>query len=259
MRACAGASQNEGEFVARLREQGLQVRPRYAAGGNSQVTGYSVRLPRDEHDQARAVWYGGGTPRARLTLPALRRSLASRPHRRRTCGGQLAFGRAGAGAACHRPPGRCPPGAAAAERARVRCEVEQRGLLWHRCTACRSSAEPRGSRRTGGVVYGARARPARCAGQSQPRACAVSRAAGPQRYNWIVWITGIGVIIAFIAVCETALFFARRHPQFVAKLYMLEDWSSLTGRRATRTPDLTLRSCATTTNSSRHSKVRLRT
>jgi len=38
-----------------------------------------------------------------------------------------------------------------------------------------------------------------------------------------VWIIGIGVVIAFIAVCETALFFARRHPRFVAKLYMLDD------------------------------------
>jgi hypothetical protein len=39
----------------------------------------------------------------------------------------------------------------------------------------------------------------------------------------MVWIIGIGVIIAFVAVGETVLFFARRHPQFVAKLYMLDD------------------------------------
>ena len=45
VRACAGASRDESEFVARLREQGLQVRPRYAEGGTSRVTGYSVRLP----------------------------------------------------------------------------------------------------------------------------------------------------------------------------------------------------------------------
>jgi hypothetical protein len=38
-----------------------------------------------------------------------------------------------------------------------------------------------------------------------------------------VWIIGIGVVIAFIALCETVLFFARRHPRFVAKLYMLDD------------------------------------
>jgi hypothetical protein len=37
-----------------------------------------------------------------------------------------------------------------------------------------------------------------------------------------VWIAAISVI-AFIAVCETALFFARRNPAFVAKLYMLDD------------------------------------
>jgi hypothetical protein len=43
-----------------------------------------------------------------------------------------------------------------------------------------------------------------------------------RRYKGIVWIIGIGIIIAFIAACETALVFARRNPQFVAKLYMLD-------------------------------------
>ena len=38
-----------------------------------------------------------------------------------------------------------------------------------------------------------------------------------------MWIVGIGVVIAFVAVCESVLFFARRNPRFVAKLYMLED------------------------------------
>jgi hypothetical protein len=50
-----------------------------------------------------------------------------------------------------------------------------------------------------------------------------------------VWIIGIGIVIAFIAVCETALFFARRHPQFVAKLYMLDDLVKFDGE--TSDPD----------------------
>jgi hypothetical protein len=31
------------------------------------------------------------------------------------------------------------------------------------------------------------------------------------------------IVIAFIATCETVLFFARRNPQFIAKLYLLDD------------------------------------
>jgi hypothetical protein len=38
-----------------------------------------------------------------------------------------------------------------------------------------------------------------------------------------VWIIEIGMIVAFIATCETVLVFARRNPQLVAKLYLLGD------------------------------------
>ena len=48
-----------------------------------------------------------------------------------------------------------------------------------------------------------------------------------------MWIIGIGIIIAFVAACETALFFARRNPQFVAKLYMLEDLVKFDGETTT--------------------------
>ena len=41
VRACAGARQNESEFVTRPREHGVQVRLRYAEGGTSRVAGYS--------------------------------------------------------------------------------------------------------------------------------------------------------------------------------------------------------------------------
>lgn len=46
---------------------------------------------------------------------------------------------------------------------------------------------------------------------------------GRSANKWMMWILGIGVIVAFVAVCETVLFVARRNPQFVAKLYMLDD------------------------------------
>lgn len=47
-----------------------------------------------------------------------------------------------------------------------------------------------------------------------------------------MWILGIGVAIAFIAVCETVRFFARRHPGFVLKLYMLDDLVKLDGEKS---------------------------
>ena len=117
MRACAGASQNESEFVTRLRKHGLQVRPRYAEGGTIQVTGYSVRLAVGGDDRGRAVWYGGGRLARDLTLPALRRGW----HQDRAVSERaLDSWRSSA------------PARSATER---RDEVEQRGLLWHRCTS----------------------------------------------------------------------------------------------------------------------------
>jgi hypothetical protein len=118
VRACAGASRNEGEFVARLRQHGVQVRPRYAEGGTSKVVGYSVRLaPRQETGPD--VWYGGGRLARDLTLPALRRGWRHRQGDERDAIGAWSAGRAGGGRS-------------ATERG---AEHEERGLLWHRCTA----------------------------------------------------------------------------------------------------------------------------
>jgi hypothetical protein len=118
VRACAGASRNETEFLTRLREHGLQFRPRYAEGGTSKVVGYSVRLAGGAHDRGRVVWYGGGRLARDLTLPALRRGWRQQPGEERAAVDEWKSGRAG---------GRR---SAAARRA----ELEERGLLWHRCT-----------------------------------------------------------------------------------------------------------------------------
>ena len=117
VRACAGASQDEGEFVARLRDHGVQVRPRYAEGGTSRVTGYSVRLPVGEHDRGQAVWYGGGRLARDLTLPAMRRGWHQD------------------GAATERAVGSWRSGDAPRSAAEQQAEVERRGLVWHRCTS----------------------------------------------------------------------------------------------------------------------------
>ena len=77
IRACAAASVDEAEFVRRARQEGLLVRPRFAAGCNDVVTGYSaaVRPGRGE----RAIWYGGNSLGRDLALPKLREGWTSTP------------------------------------------------------------------------------------------------------------------------------------------------------------------------------------
>ncbi len=59
VRACASASVEEGEFVRRLRQQGLIVRPRFATDSATEVVGYSVATrPPDRGEKP--VWFGGG-------------------------------------------------------------------------------------------------------------------------------------------------------------------------------------------------------
>lgn len=70
VRGCATASENEAEFVRRMRRSGLLVRPRYADGRTDVITGYSVAA-RPEAGE-RPIWYGGGHLGRDLTLPRLR-------------------------------------------------------------------------------------------------------------------------------------------------------------------------------------------
>lgn len=71
VRGCAAAAGTEADFVRRLRQAQLRVRPRYAAGGRSSVVGYSV-APRQAIDGKTPLWMGGGSLARDLTLPALR-------------------------------------------------------------------------------------------------------------------------------------------------------------------------------------------
>lgn len=70
VRAAATASENEAEFVRRLRRAGVLVRPRYADGRTDVITGYSVAA-RPEAGE-RPIWYGGGQLGRDLSLPRLR-------------------------------------------------------------------------------------------------------------------------------------------------------------------------------------------
>ncbi|WP_290658085.1 relaxase [Kocuria sp.] len=69
-RACAVAADTEAQFVRLMRRAKLLVHPRFAAGTDSVVTGYSVaeRPPKG----MRPLWFGGGKLAQDLTLPSLR-------------------------------------------------------------------------------------------------------------------------------------------------------------------------------------------
>ena len=70
VRACGAAAGEEAEFVRRVRQAGVRIRPRFAKGSTTtEVTGYSVAL-RD--GPAGGVWYGGGHLARDLTLTRLR-------------------------------------------------------------------------------------------------------------------------------------------------------------------------------------------
>lgn len=77
VRACAAASADEAEFVRRLRATGMWARPRFAAGRDDVVTGYSVAARPPTGEQA--IWYGGGHLARDLALPRLRTQWPDSP------------------------------------------------------------------------------------------------------------------------------------------------------------------------------------
>lgn len=79
VRAAAGASQDEAEFVRRVRRDGVLIRPRFAAGRDDVVAGYSVALRPEKGQQV--VWHGGGRLARDLTLPELRKGWPDHPER----------------------------------------------------------------------------------------------------------------------------------------------------------------------------------
>ncbi|WP_167519000.1 relaxase/mobilization nuclease domain-containing protein [Streptomyces chryseus] len=69
VRAASATAETEAEFVRNLRASGVVARPRYAAGGRTEVVGYSVALHTDGQPQ---IWFGGGKLGGDLTLSRLR-------------------------------------------------------------------------------------------------------------------------------------------------------------------------------------------
>ena len=77
VRAAATASLGEGEFVRRLRRGGVLIRPRFAAGRDDVVAGYSIAVRPATGDKP--IWFGGGRLARDLTLPRLREGWPDRP------------------------------------------------------------------------------------------------------------------------------------------------------------------------------------
>ena len=75
--AAATAAVDEGEFVRRLRRGGVLIRPRYAAGRDDVVAGYSVAVRPDAGEKP--IWYGGGRLARDLNLPRLREGWPASP------------------------------------------------------------------------------------------------------------------------------------------------------------------------------------
>ncbi|KRF08948.1 relaxase [Arthrobacter sp. Soil782] len=77
VRGCAVASQDEAEFVRRMRRTGALIRPRFAAGRDDVITGYRV-AERPVKGQ-RPIWYSGTRLGSDLTLPKLRSGWEDSP------------------------------------------------------------------------------------------------------------------------------------------------------------------------------------
>jgi len=117
VRASAAAAGDEAEFVRRLRRAGLLARPRFAAGRDDVVAGYSVALrPAIPRPDAAPVFYGGGHLARDLTLPRLRAEWPDTPEH------------ASAAAAEWKAAGRGRP---ATTTGREAAEVDP--ALWERC------------------------------------------------------------------------------------------------------------------------------
>jgi hypothetical protein len=73
VRTAAAGSSGLGEFLDRLRVDGVMVRERFSERTPGQVTGYSVALPGQSDPGGKPIYFGGGKLAADLTLPKLLR------------------------------------------------------------------------------------------------------------------------------------------------------------------------------------------
>jgi len=152
VRTAAAGAASLGEFLDRLRGDGLLVRERMSERNPGQITGYAVALPESIDPGGQPIFYGGGKLAADLTLPKLRRRWeiatpdGDAPQASRETGGR----RRPAGASSTSPA----EGPAAGE-GRYRLTGGERTRIWEQATAAAAraseqvraaaSADPRGA------------------------------------------------------------------------------------------------------------------
>jgi len=144
VRTAAAGSSSLGEFLDRLRTDGVMVRERFSERTPGQVSGYSVALPGQSDPGGKPIYFGGGKLAADLTLPKLLRrwDLAISPES--AAGGS--GGRATAersepvtGSTSARPAGAGIPGERPGED-RHRLTPEERARIWEQATAAAATA-----------------------------------------------------------------------------------------------------------------------
>ena len=142
--AAAGAS-SLGEFLDRLRQDGLLVRERHSERNLGEVTGYAVALAGSTDAGGKPVYFGGGKLAADLTLSKLRHrwEVAVPPGGEPAAGGDRGAGAPGAGEAsgsAASAPAAGGPGRGAAGEDRYRLTPEERARIWEQATAAAERA-----------------------------------------------------------------------------------------------------------------------
>lgn len=77
LRAALAGSKSEANFVARVYEAGVIIRPRFAEGRTNEVTGYSVALPAPEGSDRAPIFYAPSKLDKSLSLPKVRATLGT--------------------------------------------------------------------------------------------------------------------------------------------------------------------------------------
>ena len=125
VRAAAGGSSTWEDFTDRLRQSGVQLRPRMSEKTPGQITGYAVALP-DRYDTGQTIWFGGGKLAPDLTLPQLQRRWHSHEQHAQPADVLGAGRRPGSGASGAERAG----GESQAGRDRFGLTRQERHVLW---------------------------------------------------------------------------------------------------------------------------------
>ncbi len=138
--AAAGAS-SLGEFLERLREDGLLVRERLSERTPGEITGYAVALPDSADPGGQPIYFGGGKLAADLTVPKLRRRWdVEVPGDAAKAAGPQGAG-SGRSAGSTSTAGGSGPGVAGPGGGdRHRLTVEERARIWEQATAAAARA-----------------------------------------------------------------------------------------------------------------------